>query len=153
MSDSPGDSPSAFGIDRGGRALVRAVVLDLDGTLVDTMQTFADVASDVMASAFGISRAWGRARYLQTSGIPFFQQLEIIMPGNSANQRVAQRFERFKEVVLDFDGVPEIGQAFADELFRVFAGGHPDVRLKPINTSEAVAQMVRRTMSASGPAK
>jgi anti-sigma regulatory factor (Ser/Thr protein kinase) len=71
----------------------------------------------------------------------------------SQAKRVAQRFERFKEVVLDFDGVAEIGQAFADELFRVFAGAHPDVRLTPINTSEAVAQMVRRVMSASGTAK
>ncbi len=71
----------------------------------------------------------------------------------SQAKRVAQRFERFKEVVLDFDGVAEIGQAFADELFRVFAAAHRDVRLRPINTSEAVAQMVRRAVSASGTAK
>jgi len=68
----------------------------------------------------------------------------------SQAKRVAQRFERFKEVVLDFDGVAEIGQAFADELFRVFAKAHPDVRLRPINTSDAVAQMVRRALGASG---
>ena len=67
----------------------------------------------------------------------------------SQAKRVAHRFEHFKEVVLDFDGVAEIGQAFADELFRVFTGTHPDVRLRPINTSEAVAQMVRRAMSGS----
>lgn len=67
----------------------------------------------------------------------------------SQAKRVSQRFERFKRVVLDFEGVAEIGQAFADELFRVFAGAHPDVRLTPINTSPAVANMVRRALSAA----
>lgn len=66
----------------------------------------------------------------------------------SQAKRVAHRFERFKRVVLDFEGVAEIGQAFADELFRVFAAGHPNVRLTPINTSPAVANMVRRALSA-----
>lgn len=31
------------------------------------------------------------------------------------------RFERFRNIELDFKGVDEIGQAFADELFRVYA--------------------------------
>ena len=66
----------------------------------------------------------------------------------SQAKRVSMRFERFKRVVLDFEGVAEIGQAFADELFRVFATAHPDVRLTPINTSPAVANMVRRALSA-----
>ncbi len=35
------------------------------------------------------------------------------------------RFERFQTVVLDFTGVEEIGQDFADEVFRVFQRAHP----------------------------
>ena len=66
----------------------------------------------------------------------------------SQAKRLAHRFERFKRVVLDFEGVDEIGQAFADELFRVFAASHPDVRLTPINTAPRVADMVRRALSA-----
>lgn len=62
----------------------------------------------------------------------------------SQAKRLYQRFERFRHVVLDFDGVAEIGQAFADELFRVFAAAHPTVVLTPINMTEAVAQMVSR---------
>jgi len=65
----------------------------------------------------------------------------------SQAKRVAHRFERFKHVVLDFEGVAEIGQAFADELFRVFAAAHPGVRLTPTNTAPAVAQMIRRVVS------
>ncbi len=62
----------------------------------------------------------------------------------SQAKRLYQRFERFRHVVLDFEGVAEIGQAFADELFRVFVAAHPGVELAPINMTEAVAQMVSR---------
>jgi hypothetical protein len=68
----------------------------------------------------------------------------------SQAKRVAHRFERFKRVELDFTGVAEIGQAFADEMFRVFAAAHPGIRITPINTSPAVAQMIRRALSAAG---
>lgn len=66
----------------------------------------------------------------------------------SQAKRVAYRFERFKRVELDFSGVSEIGQAFADELFRVFAAAHPAIRIVPINTEPAVAHMIRRAMAA-----
>jgi STAS-like domain of unknown function (DUF4325)/Histidine kinase-like ATPase domain len=65
----------------------------------------------------------------------------------SQAKRIANRFERFKRVDLDFAGVSEIGQAFADELFRVFARAHPEIRITPINTGPAVAQMIRRVLS------
>ena len=65
----------------------------------------------------------------------------------SQAKRIAHRFERFKRVELDFAGVSEIGQAFADELFRVFARAHPEIRITPINTEAAVAQMIRRVVS------
>ena len=41
----------------------------------------------------------------------------------SQAKRLVQRFERFRTVVLDFSGVAEIGQAFADEVFRDSTGG------------------------------
>jgi DNA-binding transcriptional ArsR family regulator len=62
----------------------------------------------------------------------------------SQAKRLYQRFERFRHVVLDFEGVAEIGQAFADELFRVFAAAHPGVELLPVHMTEAVAQMISR---------
>jgi hypothetical protein len=62
----------------------------------------------------------------------------------SQAKRLYQRFERFRHVVLDFEGVAEIGQAFADELFRVFALAHPEVILAPDHMTEAVARMVSR---------
>jgi anti-sigma regulatory factor (Ser/Thr protein kinase) len=67
----------------------------------------------------------------------------------SQAKRVANRFERFKRVELDFTGIDEIGQAFADEMFRVFANAHPEIRITPINTAPAVAQMIRRAVGAA----
>jgi hypothetical protein len=68
----------------------------------------------------------------------------------SQAKRVANRFERFKRVELDFTGVDEIGQAFADEMFRVFATAHPGIRITPIHACPAAAQMIRRVVSAAG---
>jgi hypothetical protein len=33
-------------------------------------------------------------------------------------------------------------------MFRVFAAAHPQIRITPINTSTAVAQMIRRAVGA-----
>ncbi|MBL8540229.1 MAG: DUF4325 domain-containing protein [Betaproteobacteria bacterium] len=70
----------------------------------------------------------------------------------SQAKRVANRFERFKRVELDFAGISEIGQAFADEMFRVFAAAHPQIRIVPVNAEPAVAQMIRRVVAARTPA-
>jgi anti-sigma regulatory factor (Ser/Thr protein kinase) len=66
----------------------------------------------------------------------------------SQAKRVAQRFERFRRVELDFAGVSEIGQPFADELFRVFAAAHPAIGITSVNAEPAVARMIRRALAA-----
>jgi len=75
---------------------IRACVFDFDGTLVDTMEGFADLAGELLEKNYGIPFAEGRRRYLETSGIPFFQQLEIIRPGGEKNKECAEEFERRK---------------------------------------------------------
>lgn len=62
----------------------------------------------------------------------------------SQAKRLVQRVERFRTVVLDFEAVSSIGQAFADEVFRVFAHDHPDVTLVPVHAVPDVQQMIRR---------
>ncbi|MDO8412344.1 MAG: DUF4325 domain-containing protein [Gallionellaceae bacterium] len=64
----------------------------------------------------------------------------------SQAKRLTMRFERFQTVVLDFAGVEEIGQAFADEVFRVFQQAHPATTLSPINMTSAVENMFKRVM-------
>lgn len=62
----------------------------------------------------------------------------------SQAKRLLIRIERFKTVLFDFKDVESIGQAFADEVFRVFARQHPNMELLPINANDAVTQMIRR---------
>lgn len=71
----------------------------------------------------------------------------ISLVSRSQAKRLIMRFNKFKEVILDFNGVDEVGQAFADELFRVFANSHPDVELFPIYMNENVKKMVQRALA------
>lgn len=62
----------------------------------------------------------------------------------SQAKRLLRRVDRFRSVVLDFAEVGVIGQAFADEIFRVFANAHPDVELIAMHAVPEVQQMIRR---------
>ena len=62
----------------------------------------------------------------------------------SQAKRLLARIDRFKVVMLDFSGVESVGQAFADEVFRVFRAKHPDVELVPIHASSEVRRMISR---------
>ena len=66
----------------------------------------------------------------------------------SQARRLLARFERFQEVHLDFQGVDEIGQAFADEIFRAFNHQHPEVQLYWGSTTPAVDAMRERALGA-----
>ena len=65
----------------------------------------------------------------------------------SQAKRLLNRFDRFREVVLDFEGVESVGQAFADEVFRVFSLAHPEVKLIAIRQNEAVSRMITRALT------
>ncbi|MET3108573.1 anti-sigma regulatory factor (Ser/Thr protein kinase) [Oxalobacteraceae bacterium GrIS 2.11] len=65
----------------------------------------------------------------------------------SQAKRLIARFDRFKTIILDFQGVEEVGQAFADEIFRVYALEHPDVELIPKGMSEQVERMWLRAVA------
>ncbi len=60
----------------------------------------------------------------------------------SQAKRLLARVDLFRSVLLDFKEVETIGQAFADEIFRVFARNHPKIEITPINASPNVQQMV-----------
>ncbi len=66
------------------------------------------------------------------------------LPSRSEAKRVTMNLENFKEAELDFTGVETVGQAFADEIFRVWHNRHQGVRLFATNANENVAFMVRR---------
>ena len=67
----------------------------------------------------------------------------------SQAKRILNRVEKFKTVWLDFSGVDSIGQAFADEVFRVFARQHPEIELTSRNYNEDILRMILAATSGS----
>ena len=63
-------------------------------------------------------------------------------------RRVAARLPQFKRAEVDFAGVTDVGHAFADELFRVFARAHQDVELVPLNMTPRIAALVQAARKA-----
>jgi len=83
------------------KAYYHAVMFDFDGTLVDTMHEYARIASEEMEDVYGITRETARQLYLETSGIPFFQQLDLIFGPNQRNDECAIRYENRKAIFLE----------------------------------------------------
>jgi predicted transcriptional regulator/anti-sigma regulatory factor (Ser/Thr protein kinase) len=81
--------------------------------------------------------------------VDLFQYEGVMLVSRSQAHRLISRFDKFKEVLLDFNKIEEIGQSFADELFRVFINKHPNISLRWINTSPGVEKMIRHVLGGS----
>lgn len=79
--------------------------------------------------------------------IPLKNMFETYPVSRSQAKRLCHRFDTFMEVELDFEGIDEIGQGFAHELFVVFQRNHPNVQLLPLNLSKDVAKMINHVKS------
>lgn len=62
----------------------------------------------------------------------------------SQARRLTSGLEKYEHIILDFQKVTTIGQAFADEIFRVFKSQNPDIVLEPINMEKTVEFMIKR---------
>lgn len=62
----------------------------------------------------------------------------------SQAKRVLARVDLFKIVLFDFEKVPTIGQAFADEIFRVFPKEHPQIEIHATHANSEVKRMIER---------
>ncbi len=79
-----------------------------------------------------------------TTEIPVrMAQLSSELVSRSQAKWVMNRATQFKTIILDFEGVVHVGQAFVDEVFRVFATAHPHIRLRTMGMTPDVAQLVK----------
>lgn len=62
----------------------------------------------------------------------------------SQARRILSGLEKFKMILLNYRDVPFVGQAFVDEIYRVFQNEHPDIAIQEENMSEGVKFMVER---------
>lgn len=125
------------GVSKDGTWVVMSIELDSQRTTTEVFQMFMNVPDD-----FDFSKTIVPMRLAQIGD-------EQLISRSQAKRLIA-RFDRFKTVVLDFTDVESIGQAFADELFRVYALAHPQVELLPMHMTEQVERMWLRAIGPAG---
>jgi STAS-like domain of unknown function (DUF4325) len=62
----------------------------------------------------------------------------------SEARRILSDLDKFETIILDYNHIEEIGQGFADEIYRVFNNKYPHIIVKNINMISDVEFMVER---------
>lgn len=62
----------------------------------------------------------------------------------SQAKRILTGIEKFNHVTLDFKGIKSVGQAFVDEVFRVFKNRFPNITIDTINSNDDIDFMIKR---------
>ena len=86
-------------------------------------------------SDFGFDMTEIRVKLFTMSGVHI---------SRSQARRILAGLEKFKIIVLDFSDVPIVGQAFADEIYRVFQRAHTDIEIREEHMSDGVQFMIER---------
>lgn len=120
-----------------GTSVIMVIRRNTERTTKSIFDKFADEASD-----FGFTRTHVPVN------LALYEGEKLI--SRSQARRVLVRVDRFREVMLDFKDVIDIGPAFADEIFRVFANSHPNIKLRWINSNSDVEKMINRALAANG---
>lgn len=132
----------------GGEWLLEAGDIDdqLQGTSV--VMTISTSADWTMAQVF--SQYQGDNLRFRRTHVPIklANYPGELLVSRSQAKRVLARFDQFSEVLLDFEGVNEIGQAFADEIFRVSRNSHPDTKIFAIKMEPPVEKTIKRVLHA-----
>jgi len=80
---------------------LKVVLVDFDGTVVDTMELLSEKASEIISRSLKIPRAEARRKYLSLVGRPFREQLKILgVNGEEIIEKLAEEFENFKRGLL-----------------------------------------------------
>ena len=122
----------------------------IDSPLVGT-KVYFEIAEDTTKSLQALFRDFSfdhNHLSLDTTVIPvkLFDEGEIWISRSQA-KKLLTGLEKYKKIIFDFAGIEVIGQAFADEIFRVFNIHHPNIELEPINMSESVKLMVHHAIN------
>ncbi len=115
-----------------------------NGTLVILkMSNDSDIEMDDIFAKFASSKNdYGFTKTIVP--VKMAQYGDDMLVSRSQAKRLLARIDRFKTVVFDFEGVEKVGQAFADQIFRVFKNSNPEVELLYSNASTQIQQMIKR---------
>jgi len=117
------------------------VIMEISTRSTETMQSTFDRFSVDESGAYDFSRTHVPVRLMQVGN-------ENLVSRSQA-KRLLNRVSMFREVLLDFKGVERIGQAFADEVFRVYRNSHPGISIIAIHASPEVDEMITRAKDRS----
>ena len=116
---------------RGTRVIFRISAIS-NRHLNDVFKKYTNI---IDKSDYGFDKTEIRVKLFTTGGIHI---------SRSQARRILVGLEKFKIILFDYEKVRMVGQAFADEIYRVFQELHPDIRLENENMSEGVRFMVER---------
>ncbi len=119
-------------IKRGTRVIFR-IKTNSHKHLSDVFKKYTNLTSE---SDYGFDKTEIRVQLYTAGGVNI---------SRSQARRILHGLEKFKIILFDFDKVPMIGQAFADEIYRVFHNKHPDIELLEVHMNEAVTFMIERS--------
>ena len=84
------------------------LIMDFDGTVADTMGYLTELAAGLLAGRYGMGPEEARRAYVETTGLPFVQQMEILYPGDERNAETVRLFETDKRESMErFDLYPD----------------------------------------------
>lgn len=121
----------ASAVKRGTRVIFK-INTDSDRHLNDVFKKYTNINDD---SDYGFDKTEIRVKLYTSGGVHI---------SRSQARRILEGLEKFKVILLDFENVPLVGQAFVDEIYRVFQNAHPDILIQEENMSEGVKFMVER---------
>jgi len=130
--------------DNVGQDIYIKDVQSFKGTRVDFIlglkseQRLSDVFSRYTDESFQFSKTDVKVKL-------YHQAIDYV--SRSQARRILAGLEKFKTVELDFKDVATVGQAFADEIFRVWQTAHKDVKIAALNCNENIAFMINRSQA------
>jgi anti-sigma regulatory factor (Ser/Thr protein kinase) len=118
-----------------GTTIWMKIANDSKRTTKEIYDKFADPEED----DYGFARTIVPIKFAKYSGdrLVSRSQAKMVLAG----------LNKFKVVSFDFRDVDSVGQAFADEIFRVFAKAHPDMQLLSIHANDRVSDMIKMAVS------
>ncbi len=116
---------------RGTRVIFR-INVNSNRHLNDVFKKYTNLNSE---NDYGFDKTEIRVKLFTSGGVNI---------SRSQARRILEGLDKFKTIIFDYKDVPLVGQAFADEIYRVFHVKHPHIRLENENMGEGVEFMVKR---------
>ncbi|MFA4845737.1 MAG: DUF4325 domain-containing protein [Patescibacteria group bacterium] len=130
-AETGADITRAESITRGTRVRFR-IATHSRRHLNNVFKKYTNLTDD---SDYGFDKTEIRVQLFTTGGVHI---------SRSQARRILEGLEKFKVILFDYERVPLVGQAFADEIYRVFHRRHPGIRLENTNMNPSVRFMVER---------